>query len=148
MLEIECPGKWNLLSACLLICQFFVLAEKSTDLKSVDMSTNQQICFFLTDRRPGTIFLRRLSPWGSEPSLLPKVEKKHDLYLHASIMRPHYSFNHAFPSCSPAAIGEYQSKTIRGNYDYDRELSSIDTVPMYILSKFYVFGTQRKCQLR
>ncbi len=40
----------------------------------------------------------------------------------------------------------YQSKTIRGNYDYDRELSSIDTVPAYILSKFYVFG-QGKCQL-
>jgi hypothetical protein len=34
------------------------------------------------------------------------------------------------------------------NYDYDRELSSIDTVPTYILSKFYVFGTQGKCQLR
>ena len=40
----------------------------------------------------------------------------------------------------------YQSKTIRGNYDYDRELSSIDTVPAYILSKFYVFG-QGKFQL-
>ena len=36
--------------------------------------------------------------------------------------------------------GGYQSKTIRGNYDYDRELSSIDTVPAYILSKLYVFG--------
>jgi hypothetical protein len=33
-----------------------------------------------------------------------------------------------------------------GNYDYDRELSSIDTVPTYILSKFYMFG-QGKCQL-
>jgi hypothetical protein len=40
----------------------------------------------------------------------------------------------------------YRSKTIRGNYDYDRELSSIDTVPAYIISKFYVFG-QGKCQL-
>ncbi len=40
--------------------------------------------------------------------------------------------------------GGYQSKN-RGNYDYDRELSSIDTVPAYILSKFYVFG-QGKCQ--
>ncbi len=62
-----------------------------TDLKSVDMSTNKQIRFFSTDRRPGTFFLLRLSPWGSEPSLLPKVEKKHDLHVHASIMRPHYS---------------------------------------------------------
>ncbi len=27
-LPLECPGKWNLLSACLLICQFFVLVGK------------------------------------------------------------------------------------------------------------------------
>ncbi len=46
----------------------------------------------------------------------------------------------------PEMCNKYQSKTIRGNYDYDRELSSIVTVPVYILSKFYVFG-QGKCQL-
>ncbi len=50
----------------------FFWREKSTDLKSVDMSTNEQIRFFSADRRPGTIFLRRLSPRGSEPSLFPK----------------------------------------------------------------------------
>ncbi len=67
-----CPGKWNLLSARLLICRFFFWREKSTDLISVDMSTNEQIRFFSADRRPGTIFLRRLSPRGSEPSLFPE----------------------------------------------------------------------------
>ncbi len=93
----------------MVVCRsvnFSFWREKLTDLKSVDISTNQQIRFFSTDRRPGTNFLRRLSPRGSEPSLLPKVEKKHDLHLHASIMHP-IILNHAFPSCSPAAIGEY-----------------------------------------
>jgi hypothetical protein len=50
------------------------------------------------------------------------------------------------PTNPPHPLLQYQSKTIRGNYDYDRELFSIDTVPAYILSKLYVFG-QGKCQL-
>jgi hypothetical protein len=46
-----------------------------TDFKSVDMSTNEEICFFSADCRPGTNFLCRLSPRGSEPSLFPKDRK-------------------------------------------------------------------------
>ncbi len=43
------------------------------------MSTkNEQIRFFSADHRPGTKFLRRLSPRGSEPSLFPKDRKTHD----------------------------------------------------------------------
>ncbi len=76
-ITIECPGKWNLLSACLLICRFFFWREKSTDLKSVDMLTNVQIRFFSADRRPGTIFLRRLSPRGSELFLFPEDRLTH-----------------------------------------------------------------------
>jgi hypothetical protein len=49
--------------------------EKLTDLKSVDMPTNQQIRFFRQIIDLEQIFLRRLSPQGSEPSLLPKVKK-------------------------------------------------------------------------
>ena len=70
--RLGCPRKPNLSNVCLLIYQFFFWREKSTDLKSVDMSTNEQIRFFSADRRPGTIFLRRLSPQGSELFLFPE----------------------------------------------------------------------------
>ncbi len=87
---IECPGKSNLLSACLLICQFLFWQENRTEIKSVDMWTNEQIWFFSADRRPGTKFLCRLSPWESEPSLFPKDRKTHDSPLHTNIQPPHH----------------------------------------------------------
>jgi hypothetical protein len=85
---------------------FLFWRKKSTDLKSADMSTNQQICSLSTDCRPGTNFLRRLSPQGSEPFLLPKVEKNMiSTFTPALCIR--IILNHAFPSCLPAAVGEY-----------------------------------------
>ncbi len=42
------------------------------------MSTNEQIGFFSADPRPGTKFLHRLSPRGSEPTLFPEDRKTHD----------------------------------------------------------------------
>ncbi len=41
-ITIECPGKWNLLSACLLICQFFWCFDRQ-----IWISQNFHCCAFL-----------------------------------------------------------------------------------------------------
>ncbi len=76
------------LSAHLSIFLFW--RENTTDFKSVNVVTNEQIWFFSADCRPGTIFLLRLYPRESEPSLFPKDRKTHDFPLHTNIQPPHH----------------------------------------------------------
>ena len=74
---------------------------------SIFCSRGKQIRSLSTDRRPGTKFLCRLSPRGSEPSLLPKVEKKTWSPPSGQELCVRIILDHGFPPCLPAAIGEY-----------------------------------------
>ncbi len=86
---------------------FLFWREKSTDLKSVDMSTNQQICSLSTDRRPGTIFFYVGSPLGDLNPLSYPRSKKNMISTFTPALCVRIIRNHAFPSCLPAAVGEY-----------------------------------------
>ncbi len=77
LILIGCPRKLNLLTVCLLICRFFFGGKNQQIWNLLTCWHLRRFDFFSAGGRPGTNILCRLSPRGSEPSLLPEHKKPH-----------------------------------------------------------------------
>ena len=73
--RLECPGKSNLSSVCLLICRVFGLAGKHDRPTDLDMLTFEQIWLFSACGRPGTKFYVGSASGDLNPLSPPRTRK-------------------------------------------------------------------------